>query len=35
MEYNTFHHQDQTNSEALHAQECTHMNDITYHVCPD
>ena len=28
MEYKTFQHQDQTNSEALHAQECTHMNDI-------
>ena len=35
MEYNAFQHQDQTNSEALHAQECTHMNDIAYHVCPD
>ena len=22
-------------SEDLHAQECTHMNDIAYHVCPD
>ena len=38
MEYNNFQHfqhQDQTNSEVLHAQECTHMNDIAYHVCPD
>ena len=35
MEYNTFQHQDQTNSEALHAQEYTHMNDIAYHVCTD
>ena len=23
------------NSEDLHAQEYTHMNDIAYHVCPD
>ena len=28
MEYNTFQHLDQTNFEGLHAQECTHMNDI-------
>ena len=28
-------YQDQTNSEALRTQECTHMNDIAYHVCPD
>ena len=35
MEYNTFQHQDQTNSEALDAQEYAHMNDIAYHVCPD
>ena len=35
MEYKTFQHQDQTNSEALHAQECTHMNDTAYHVCQD
>ena len=26
---------DYPNSEDLHAQECTHMNDIAYHVCPD
>ena len=24
-----------TNSEALHAQMCTHMNDITFLPCPD
>ena len=31
MEYNPFHHhQDQTNSEALHAQEFTHMNNIVF-----
>ena len=35
MEYKTFQHQDQTNSEVLHAQEYTHMNDIAYHVCAD
>ena len=35
MEYNTFQHQDQTNFEGLHAQECTHMNDIAYNLCPD
>ena len=35
IEYNTFQHQDQTNSEVLHAQEYTHMNDIAYHVCQD
>ena len=35
MEYNSFQNQDQTNSGALHAQECTHMNDILYHVCQD
>ena len=35
IEYNTFQHQDQANSEVLHGQEYTHMNDITYHVCPD
>ena len=26
MEYNPFQQQDQTKSEAMHAQECTHMN---------
>ena len=35
MEYSTFQHQDQTNSEVLHAQEYTRMNDIAYHLCPD
>ena len=35
MEYNIFQHQDQTNFEDLHAQECTHMTDIAYHLCPD
>ena len=35
MGYNTFQHQDQSNSEALLAQECTHMNDTAYHLCPD
>ena len=35
MEYNTFQYQDQTNLEGLHAQECTNMNDILYHLCPD
>ena len=35
MEYKSFQHQDQTNSEGLHAQECTHMNNIAYHLCPD
>ena len=34
MEYNTFQ-QDQTNFEGVHAEECTHVNDIAYHVCPD
>ena len=23
------------NFEGLNAQECTHMNDIAYHLCPD
>ena len=35
MEYNPFQHQDQTNSEARHAQECTHMNDIVFLLHPD
>ena len=26
---------DYSNSEDLHVQEYTHMNDIAYHVCPD
>ena len=30
MEYNPFQHQDQTNFEALHAQEFTHMNIIVF-----
>ena len=28
-------HQDQTNSWALHAQECTHVNDTAFLLCPD
>ena len=28
MEYYPFQHQDQTNSELLYTQECTHMNKI-------
>ena len=28
MQYNTFQHLDQTKSEGLHDQECTHTNDI-------
>ena len=35
MEYNHFQHQDQTDSEALHAQEYTHMNNIAFHLHPD
>ena len=30
MEYNPFQHQAQTNSEAQHAQEFTHMNNIVF-----
>ena len=30
MKYNHFQNQDQINSEALHAQDCMHMNDIAY-----
>ena len=30
MEYNHFQHQDQTNSEALNAQEFTHMNNVVF-----
>ena len=26
---------DYPNFEDLHAEECTHINDIAYHVCPD
>ena len=33
MEYNPFQHQDQTNSETMHAQECTYVNDILYFFC--
>ena len=35
MEYNHFQHQDQTNSEVLHAQEYMHMNDIAFLLNPD
>ena len=35
MEYYPFQHQDQTNSEALHAQEFTHMNKIVFLLSPD
>ena len=35
MEYNPFQHQDQTNSEALHAQEFIHMNNIVFLLRPD
>ena len=34
MEYNPFQHQDQTNSEGLHAQEFTHMNNIVFLLHP-
>ena len=34
MEYNSFQHQDETISGALHAQECTHMNDTAFLLCP-
>ena len=30
-----YKHQGQSNSEALRNQECTHMNDIADHLCPD
>ena len=30
MEYNPFQHRDQTNYEALHAQEFIHMNNIIF-----
>ena len=33
--YNPFHHQDQTYSEALHAQEFTHMNNVVFLLHPD
>ena len=35
MEYNHFQHQGQTNSGALHAQECIHMNDTAFLLCTD
>ena len=35
MEDNSFQHQDYTNFEAQHAQECTHMNDTAFFQCPD
>ena len=35
LDNNHFQHQVQTNSEALHAQECTHMNDIAFLQRPD
>ena len=35
MEYNPLQNQDQTNFEALHAQEFTPMNNIVFHLHPD
>ena len=35
MEYNSFQHQDKTDFGALYAQECTHMNDTAFRLCPE
>ena len=35
MEFSPFQNKDQTNSEALHAQEFTYMNNIVFLLRPD
>ena len=35
MKYNPFQQQDQTNSEALHVREFTHMNILVFLLRPD